>query len=154
MDDAFWMKTAIREAMAALEKEEVPVGCVIVHENRIIGRGHNQIEMLQDPTAHAEMLAITAAAEHLGSRRLEGCTVYVTLEPCAMCCGAMVLARVQKLIFGAYDPKAGAAATLYQIPSDKRLNHTIEVTGGLLVNECGELLSEFFRRLRNHETIN
>jgi tRNA(adenine34) deaminase len=152
MDDAFWMNRAITEAKDALNEEEVPVGCVIVYENKIIGRGHNRTEALQDPTAHAEMLAITAASEHLQSRRLEGCTAYVTLEPCVMCCGAMVLARIERLVFGAYDPKAGAAQTLYNIPSDERLNHTTEIVGGFMADECGEILSEFFSHLRNNKT--
>ncbi|MBD3170586.1 MAG: tRNA adenosine(34) deaminase TadA [candidate division Zixibacteria bacterium] len=154
MDDAFWMNRAIIEAQNALDEDEVPVGCVIVHNNRIIGRGYNQIESLQDPTAHAEIIAITAAAEHLGSRRLEGCALYVTLEPCVMCCGAMVLARIDRLVFGARDPKAGAALTLYNIPADTRLNHRIEIVEGIYADECGNMLSEFFRRLRTNKTVN
>jgi len=148
MDDEYFMRAALREAKRAEELEDVPVGCVIVFEGKIIGKGFNQTESLQDPTAHAEMIAITAAAGHLESRRLETCTVYATLEPCVMCCGALVLARVARLVFGAYDPKAGAAETLYSIPSDKRLNHTIEITGGFLAEECGSILAEFFSRLR------
>ena len=154
MDDAFWMSKAIDEALKAQTYDEVPVGCVIVHENKIIGRGFNRTESLQDPTAHAEILAVTAAAEQMGSRRLERCSVYVTLEPCVMCCGALILARVERLIFGAYDPKAGAAVTLYRIPSDNRLNHTIKIIGGFREEECGAILSDFFRRIRNNKTIN
>jgi tRNA(adenine34) deaminase len=156
MDDRFWMESAIKEARRAASAgtiEEIPVGCVIVHENKIIGRGHNRTEALQDPTAHAEMLAITAAAEYLGSRRLEGCSLYVTLEPCVMCCGAMILARVERLVFGAFDPKSGAADTLYRIPTDKRLNHVIEVEGGFMAEECGAILTDFFRRLRKNKTV-
>ena len=107
-EDERWMDLAFREAEQAYRRKEVPVGAVIVHEHRIAGRGYNQIETLQDPTAHAEMIAITAAATTLGSRRLEGCTLYVTLEPCSMCAGAIVLARIPRLVFGAHDPKAGA----------------------------------------------
>ncbi|MBD3233122.1 MAG: tRNA-specific adenosine deaminase [candidate division Zixibacteria bacterium] len=147
-DDEYFMNFALREAQKGLESQEVPVGCVIVLDGVVIGRGHNQIESLQDPTAHAEILAITAAANYLTSRRLERCTAYVTLEPCAMCCGALNLARVERLVFGAYDPKAGAAVTLYKIPTDSRLNHVMEVEGGLLAEECGAILSEFFRKLR------
>ncbi len=154
MDDYYYMKAAISEAVKGKEEGEVPVGCVVVYEGRIIGKGHNRIEALQDPTAHAEILAITAAAEYLGNRRLEGCTIYVTLEPCAMCCGAMVLARANKLVFGAYDPKAGAAVTLYNIPTDKRLNHQLEVVGGFMEDECGGILTDFFRRLRENKYIN
>ncbi len=154
MDDNFWMEKAIDEAIIAQSYEEVPVGCVIVHNNKIIGRGYNRIETLQDPTAHAEIIAITAASENLKSRRLEGCSVYVTLEPCVMCCGALVLARVEKLVFGAYDPKAGAAVSLYNIPTDNRLNHNIVVEGGFMANECGAILSDFFRKLRENKTIN
>ena len=126
-----WMAYAIREAEQALKRKEVPVGAVIIHENRIIGRGYNQIESLQDPTAHAEMIAITAAATHQGSRRLEECTLYVTLEPCAMCAGAIVQARIPTLVFGAYDPKAGACGTLFNIVQDDRLNHRVTLFGGV-----------------------
>jgi tRNA(adenine34) deaminase len=117
----------------------------------VIGRGHNQIESLQDPTAHAEMLAITAAASALGSRRLLDCTLYVTLEPCAMCAGAIVLARVPFVVYGAADPKAGAVETFYSLLSDSRLNHTCAVTGGILAQECGAILSDFFLSLRQQK---
>ncbi len=142
------MKQALREAGTGLRRGEVPVGAVIVHHGAVIGKGFNQTEMLQDPTAHAEMIAITAAAAHLGSKWLEGCTMYVTLEPCAMCAGAMVLARLPLLIFGAYDPKAGACTTLYTIPSDPRLNHRVRTIGGILEPECGTVLKEFFAKKR------
>jgi len=143
-----WMAYAIHEAEQALRRKEVPIGAIIVRENRIIGRGYNQIESLQDPTAHAEMIAITAAATHLGSRRLEECTLYVTLEPCAMCAGAIVLARIPTLVFGAFDPKAGACGTLYNIVQDQRLNHRVECFGGIAEEQCGALLKAFFSDVR------
>jgi tRNA(adenine34) deaminase len=142
------MESALREAEQALKRKEVPVGAVVVRNSRIIGKGYNQIESLQDPTAHAEMIAITAAATGLGSRRLEECTLYVTLEPCAMCAGAIVLARVPRLVFGAFDPKAGACGSLFNIVQDGRLNHTAELTGGILQERCGGLLSNFFNTIR------
>lgn len=144
-----WMRQALREAEKAFEQEEVPVGAVVVHENKIIGRGYNQMERLQDPTAHAEMIALTAAANHLQSRRLEGCTLYVTLEPCPMCAGAIVLARVPTLVFGAFDPKAGACGTLFNIVEDKRLNHNPHVVTGVCDRESEQLLRGFFGRVRN-----
>jgi tRNA(adenine34) deaminase len=142
------MKHALREAEKAYEQEEVPVGAVVVQNGRIIGRGYNQIERLQDPTAHAEMIAITAAANHLESRRLDDCTLYVTLEPCPMCAGAIVLARIPTLVFGSFDPKAGASGTLYNITHDKRLNHTVHVISGVCDRESEELLKGFFGRVR------
>jgi len=143
-----WMKHALREAEAAFEEDEIPVGAIVVHENRIIGRGHNQIERMQDATAHAEMIAITAASEHLHSRRLEGCTLYVTLEPCPMCAGATVLARIPTLVFGSFDPKAGACGTLYNLTHDRRLNHTCHVISGVSDIESEELLKRFLGRVR------
>jgi tRNA(adenine34) deaminase len=148
-----WMEFALKEAHIALEEDEVPVGAVIVWENKIIGRGHNQIEKLQDPTAHAEMIAITAAAAHLNSRRLENCTLYVTLEPCPMCAGAIVLARLPRLAFGAFDPKAGACSTLYNIVSDGKLNHRVETLSGVLGEKCSEVLKEFFVRVRSKASL-
>jgi tRNA(adenine34) deaminase len=142
------MKTALREAQRAFDADEVPVGAVIVLEGRIIGCGYNQIEQLKDPTAHAEMIAITAASNHLQSRRLEQCTLYVTLEPCTMCAGAIVLARIPTLVFGVFDPKAGACGTLYNITEDKRLNHTVHVVGGVCDRESEALLKSFFGRVR------
>jgi len=144
-----WMTLAMREAQRAFDDGEVPVGAVVVHEGRVIGRGYNQIERLQDPTAHAEMIALTAAANHQSSRRLDGCTLYVTLEPCPMCAGAVVLARVPMLVFGAYDPKAGACGTLFNIPEDGRLNHRVQVVPGVLDRESEELLKGFFGRVRS-----
>lgn len=139
-----WMRIALDQARQAFEAEEVPIGAVVVHEERIIGEGHNQREMLNDPTAHAEMIAITQAAEALGSWRLLDCTLYVTLEPCPMCAGAIVQARIPRVVYGAVDPKAGACHTLYQITDDARLNHRAGVIGGVLQDECRALLQEFF----------
>ncbi len=143
------MREALRAADAARTHDEVPVGCVIVHGERIVGRAHNQREMLRDPTAHAEMIAITQAAEALGSWRLHGCTLYVTLEPCLMCAGAMALARIDRLVYGADDPKAGAVASVFRALDEPRLNHRVEVVGGVLAGPCGAILSEFFRGKRS-----
>jgi tRNA(adenine34) deaminase len=146
--DESFMRAAIAEAGFALDEDEVPIGAVVVHDGRIIGRGHNQRETLNDPTAHAEMIAITAAAGHLQSWRLEGCTLFVTLEPCAMCAGAIVLARLPRLVFGARDPKAGACVSLYSIPTDERLNHRVVMDQSVLADECGAMLQEFFAAQR------
>jgi len=142
------MKAALAEARRAQELGEVPIGAVIVHAGEVIGRGHNRRETDQDPLAHAELLAIAEAARQLKEWRLSGCTLYVTLEPCAMCAGALVNSRVDRLVFGAYDPKAGYCGTLGDIPRDPRLNHRLEVCGGVLAEECGALLSTFFQALR------
>ena len=142
------MRIALDEAAAALAEEEVPVGAVIVHEDRIIASAHNQREQLRDPTAHAEMIAITQAAETLGSWRLDGCTLYVTLEPCPMCAGAILQARIPTVVYGATDPKGGAVHTLYQLLSDPRLNHRVQTVGGVLLGPCGEILSRFFQAQR------
>jgi tRNA(adenine34) deaminase len=147
------MKTALREAQRAFDSDEVPVGAVIVLEGKIIGRGYNQIEQLKDPTAHAEMIAITAASNHMQSRRLEKCTLYVTLEPCLMCAGAIVLARIPTLVFGVFDPKAGACGTLYNITEDKRMNHSVHVISGICDGESEALLKEFFSKVRKSSTI-
>jgi len=143
-----FMRMALAEAEAALAEDEVPVGAVIVHGQRVIASAHNQRERLRDPTAHAEMIAITQAAEALGSWRLEGCTLYVTLEPCPMCAGAILQARLDALVYGASDPKAGAVQTLYQLLSDPRLNHRTQSTGGVLLEPCGALLTRFFQTQR------
>ena len=143
-----FMQEALKEARSARDEGEVPVGAVVVHGARIIARGHNQIERLQDPTAHAEMLALTSAANYLGQKWLSGCTLYVTIEPCAMCAGALVLARIRRVYFGAQDPKTGACGSVVNIASHKGLNHRIAVTGGLLAQECGALLSDFFKKKR------
>jgi tRNA(adenine34) deaminase len=142
------MKLALEEAAAALEENEVPIGAVIVHEGRVVARAHNQREQLHDPTAHAEMIAITQAAAALGSWRLEGCTLYVTLEPCPMCAGAILQARIETLVYGAADPKAGAVHTLYRLLEDARLNHRSLVVSGVLVEECGRILTQFFQKQR------
>jgi len=144
----FFMRQALLEAEAALRVDEVPVGAIIIHKSRIVGRAYNQREGLRDPTAHAEMIAITQAAAGLGSWRLEECSLYVTLEPCPMCAGAIVQARIPRVVFGASDPKGGAVRTLYQLLSDPRLNHQAEITGGVLERACGELLTRFFRTKR------
>ena len=147
-EDERWMEYALREAEQAYKRKEVPVGAVIICDSRIIGRGYNQIESLQDPTAHAEMIAITAASTNLQTRRLEGCTLYVTLEPCAMCSGAIVLSRIPKLVYGPPDPKAGMCGTLYNLVQDERLNHRVELVAGVLAERCGALLTEFFGKVR------
>ena len=142
------MRLALAEARAAAEEDEVPVGAIVVAGGRIVGSGHNQREQLADPTAHAEMIAITQAAATLGSWRLEGCTLYVTLEPCPMCAGAILQARIPAVVWGAPDPKAGAVETLYRLFEDVRLNHRVEHVGHVLADECGRILTEFFRRKR------
>ncbi|MEO5989752.1 MAG: tRNA adenosine(34) deaminase TadA [Candidatus Eisenbacteria bacterium] len=147
-DDDAGMRAALREAHASLERDEVPVGCVVVHEGMVIGRGHNQVEGLQDATAHAEILAIGAASNALGSWRLHECTIYVTLEPCAMCAGAIVLARLGRLVYGARDPKAGACGSVLDVLGERRLNHRVQLEREMLADECGELLREFFRKKR------
>ncbi len=139
-----WMLHALREAERAFEEGEVPVGAVVVKDNVLIGRGHNEVERLKDPTAHAEILAISAACETVGGKRLDGCTLYVTLEPCPMCAGALVWSRLNKLVFGAFDEKAGACSTLYSIPKDPRLNHQMEVISGVEADLAAELLRRFF----------
>lgn len=146
--DSLWMRRAIRLAMDAAEQDEVPVGAIVVHQNRIIGSGFNQREQLNDPTAHAEMIAITQAASSLQSWRLNDCTLYVTLEPCPMCAGAILQSRMTRVVYGARDPKAGAVDSLYRLLSDSRLNHMTEVTDGVLANECGAMLSDFFLEKR------
>ena len=148
MTDADYMRIALRQAAAALEEDEVPVGAVVVHEDRIIGRAHNDREKLNDPTAHAEMIAITQAAAALESWRLTGATLYVTLEPCLMCAGALVNGRIKRVVFGARDERAGACGSLYQVGLDTRLNHRFEVTGGVLEDECAAILQQFFRKKR------
>lgn len=143
-----YMRLALAEAEQALAENEVPVGAVIVHGERPIAAAHNQREMLHDPTAHAEMIAITQAANHLGDWRLEGCTLYVTLEPCIMCCGAILQARLPTVVYGATDPKAGAAGSLFHLLSDGRLNHRCQVIPGILAAPSGEILSRFFQSQR------
>jgi len=147
-DDQRFMGIALDEAKKALEEEEVPVGAVVVFEGRVVGRGRNAKESSGDPTAHAEVLAIRRAAEALGRWRLSGCTLYVTLEPCPMCIGAMISARLDRLVFGCTDEKAGAAVTLYELARDSRMNHQLEVASGVMADEAARLLKDFFRMKR------
>ena len=147
-DEAF-MDMALREAAKAREADEVPIGCCIVRNGKTIARAHNQRQMLHDPTAHAEMIAITQAAEAMGDWRLTETTLYVTLEPCAMCAGAIVLARIPRVVFGVRDAKGGAVRSLYQLLEDQRLNHTAEVVEGVLPHQCRAILQEFFQHRRS-----
>lgn len=142
------MEIALQEAARAAEKEEIPVGAVVVCQGRVIGRAHNRREELQRPTAHAEILALESSSSALGGWRLHECALYVTLEPCIMCVGAILQARIARLVFGCLDPKGGAVESLYRLCEDPRLNHRLEVTRGVLENECGRILSQFFVRLR------
>ncbi len=147
--DKQYMKLAIEQAGIAGENGDVPIGAVIVHNDTIIAKAYNQREQLQDPTAHAEIIALTQAAAARQSWRLEGCTMYVTLEPCPMCAGALVLARIDRLVYGCDDAKTGAVKSLYNIVQDDRLNHKIEVTSGVLANDCSKLLQQFFQKRRS-----
>jgi tRNA(adenine34) deaminase len=142
------MRLALDEARQAFQEDEVPIGAVIVFEDRVIAAAHNQRERLRDPTAHAEMIAITQAAEARQSWRLDGCTLYVTLEPCPMCAGAIVQARLSTIVYGAADPKAGAVRTLYNLLDDPRLNHRCQIVPGILAEPCGQILSLFFQQQR------
>jgi tRNA(adenine34) deaminase len=146
--DEHFMRLALREAERAIAHGDVPVGAVVVHEGEPIGTACNERELRQDPTAHAETLALREAARRLGSWRVLNCVLYVTLEPCAMCAGAIILARVPRVVYGAVDPKAGAAGSVFEILAEPRLNHRPEVAGGLLAEECAELLRRFFRSRR------
>jgi tRNA(adenine34) deaminase len=146
--DERWMRLALEEARAAAAEDEVPVGAIVVASGRVIASAHNQREQLSDPTAHAEMIALTQAAAQLGSWRLEQCTLYVTLEPCPMCAGAILQARVPRVVWGAADPKAGAVESLYRLFEDSRLNHRVDHVGRVLADDCGRILTEFFRGKR------
>jgi tRNA(adenine34) deaminase len=146
--DESFMRHALREAKRALEEEEVPVGAVVVREGRIVARAHNRPLHLNDPSAHAEILALRRAARKLGNYRLPACTLYVTIEPCAMCAGAIVQGRLRRVVFGASDPKAGASGSALTVLNHPKLNHQAEVSGGLLAADCAGLLREFFRRKR------
>ncbi len=150
-EDQRYMRVAIDQAEIARENGDVPVGSVIVHEGRLIAKAYNQREQLNDPTAHAEIIALTQAAEAVGNWHLHDCTIYVTLEPCAMCAGALVLARMDRLVYGCDDPKTGACGSLYNIVQDERLNHRLEVTSGVMEVECRRQLQGFFanRRVKN-----
>jgi tRNA(adenine34) deaminase len=152
-DDRF-MRAAIEAAKIAEDNGDVPIGSVIVYKNQIIGKAYNQREQLKDPTAHAEIIALTQAAAFLESWRLNGCTMYVTLEPCPMCAGALVLARLDRLVYGCDDPKTGACKSLYNIVQDERLNHKLEVTSGVLEEQCREQLQGFFARRREENKNN
>ena len=143
-----FMQLALQEALLAQQEDEVPVGAVIVHDGHVIASAHNQREQLRDPTAHAEMIAITQAAEAMGSWRLDGCTLYVTLEPCPMCAGAILQARMPLVVYGATDPKAGAVASLLNLLEDSRFNHQSQVIGGVLEEPCGDILTRFFQQQR------
>jgi tRNA(adenine34) deaminase len=147
-EDERFMQAAITAAKVAEDNGDVPIGAVIVYKDQIIAKAYNQREQLQDPTAHAEIIALTQAAAFLENWHLNGCTIYVTLEPCPMCAGALVLARIDRLVYGCDDPKAGACGSLYNIVTDGRLNHRLEVTSGILEDQCREQLQEFFARRR------
>jgi tRNA(adenine34) deaminase len=147
-EDERFLEAALAEARAAEDDGEVPIGAVVVFRGRIIGRGRNRVEATQDPTAHAEIIAIGAASQALKSWRLDDATLYVTLEPCHMCAGAVVQARLARLVYGARDPKAGACGSLAMVPQDLRLNHRVEVVSGVLAEECGTLLAQFFKKRR------
>ncbi len=148
-NDYRFMYAALQEAQQAFDEDEVPVGCVIVHEDKIIGRGYNQNFRLKDPTAHAEMIAITAAANHLGTSRLDECTLYATLEPCLMCTGAILHARITRIVFAAFDPKFGCCGSVCNHAEDGKFNHKAEVFSGLMESESQFLLRNFFGKLRN-----
>ena len=143
------MLEAIKEARAAFDEDEVPVGAVVVFQAKIIGRGHNQVERLKDPTAHAEIITLTSAANFLQTKWLNGAVLYVTIEPCSMCAGALVLSRIKEIYFGAKDPKTGACGSVVNIVNHKKLNHRIKVTKGILEKECGAILKDFFSRKRS-----
>lgn len=151
-EDQRYMRMAIDQAFIAEENGDVPIGCVIVFEGRVIAKAYNQRQQLNDPTAHAEIIALTQASEFIGNWRLHGCTIYVTLEPCPMCAGALVLARLDRLIYGTDDPKTGACGSLYNIVQDQRLNHRLEVTAHVLQPDCQAQLQAFFRRRRDENS--
>lgn len=151
-DDTYWMRKALALARKAQSLGEVPIGALIVKDNQVIATAYNLREKHQSPLSHAEMIAIHKAAKKLNSWRLEGCTLYVTLEPCVMCAGTLWQSRIERVVFGARDPKGGAVETLYQIGSDTRLNHRYAVVGGVLEKECGKILSDFFKKLRKNRS--
>ena len=146
--DEIFMSEALKEAEKAFDGNEVPVGAVIVHEGRIIARAHNQIKLLKDPTAHAEMIAITQAASYLANERLINTIMYATIEPCSMCAGALVLARVKRLVYGAGDLRTGACGSVFNVTNSRKLNHRVKVTKGVLEKECAGLMKEFFKKKR------
>ena len=153
MDDTLFMQVALELARQAASADEVPVGAVVVKGGQIVGRGYNQPIGPHDPTAHAEVMALRDAAQHLGNYRLPGCTLYVTLEPCLMCCGAILHARMARLVFGASDPKTGAAGSVMNVFAETRLNHHTEASGGVMAQECGTLLSNFFVARRQRTVL-
>ena len=146
--DSYFMKEALKEAQKAYEKGEIPIGAVVVKDNQIIGRGHNLRETKKDPTLHAEMIAIRKASKKLGGWRLVGCTLYVTIEPCAMCAGTLINARVERLVIGAMDPKMGACGSILNIPVHEKMNHRIDVTQGIMAGECARMVKNFFKEIR------
>lgn len=153
VDHEFWMEQALLEARKAQAIGEVPIGSVLVRQGQIIGRGYNQVETTKDPTAHAEILAIREAAGQVGGWRIPDSTLYVTMEPCSMCAGAIVLARIDQLIIGAMDPKAGACGSLSNIPQDQRLNHSVIIESGILEEKCSQLVRQFFQSLRARNKV-
>ncbi len=153
-DDSYWMGAALREAVKAGDRGEVPIGAVVVRDGTILGRGHNLREGKQDPAAHAELIAIRKAAKRAGNWRLTDSTLYVTLEPCIMCMGLILLARIDRVVFGCHDPKGGAAGSLYDLSDDARLNHRVQLQSGIRQAECSALLTDFFRTLRQEKVKN
>ena len=147
-----WMQEAIKEAKKALQENEVPVGAVVVHDSKIIGRGYNQVEKLSDPTAHAEMIAITSATNHLQEKCLRDCSLYITVEPCSMCAGAIVLSRLKTVVYGVQDIKTGAHSSVFNLLNEPRLNHQVEVIPGVLKDQCSALMIDFFEKLRQKKT--
>src|SRR5215469_1522075 len=152
-DDAAWMRLALEQARIAAEAGEVPVGALVTKDGEIVGQGHNRNLLDNDPSAHAEIVALRDAAKRLGNHRLGGCIVYATIEPCAMCAGALIHARVARLVYGASDPKAGAAGSVLQVLNHPELNHKMEVTPGVLAEKCSEILQDFFRRKRERTAL-
>ena len=149
--DESYMREAFRQAVRAAENDEVPVGAVIVYQNQIIARAYNQVELLKDPTAHAEMIAITQATNFLQLKWLRDCTLYVTIEPCSMCAGALILSRIDRVVFGAHDEKTGACGSIINIVQHNKLNHQVDLTHGIIADECGALMSDFFRKKRKKD---
>ena len=143
-----YMRLAIHQASEAFEADEVPIGAVVVHHNKVIGRGFNQTEGLKDATAHAEMIALSAAFNHIGDWRLEDCYLFSTIEPCTMCAGAAVLSRIKRIVYGASDPKFGACGSIFNVPTEKKLNHRIKIVSGVLSDEISSMMKQFFKQMR------
>jgi tRNA(adenine34) deaminase len=148
LDDAGWMRLALEQALLATQADEVPVGALVIKDGQIVGRGHNRTLLDNDPTAHAEMVALRQAAARIGNHRLAGCSMFATIEPCAMCAGALIQARLDRLVYGAPDPKAGAAGSVLEVLNHPSLNHKMMITAGVLESECSEILQRFFRKKR------